>query len=336
MVVTEDGLALESPGELPAGAHAGPWVIEHELGRGGMATVYAAVHARIGKRAAIKVLHRDLVGPGAHPERMLLEARVVNEIGHPNIVDIFETGTLHDGRPYIVMERLDGEPLSVRAERPLGPDETIAILLQVCDALIAAHAAGVIHRDLKLDNIFLVHHPSDQRARRVKVLDWGIARMVHGDIQHTLEGQLVGSPPYLSPEQARGAHVTAQTDVYSLGVVAYELFLGQRPFDADSAAELMAMHIRTAPPPPHEHWPFIPRALDELLLAMLAKQPEVRPTMCQVARRLGNVRAELASRHRAFDAAIEQAPPVSTPGHPVDVRRGTPATHVARPPAEPR
>jgi serine/threonine-protein kinase len=311
------------PDQLPPGAKAGPWVVERELGRGGMGSVYAVVHDEIGKRAALKVMHRRLVTVSS-AERILLEARVVNQVGHPNIVDIFETGTLPDGRPYIVMERLDGVALSVRAdENKLLPDQAIGILLQVCDALMAAHNARIVHRDLKLDNIFLIDNPDDPSAPRVKLLDWGIAKVVErsdmggpgsaaggrrGEVfahalHHTIEGQLVGTPQYIAPEQARGGEVSSATDVYSLGVVAYELFLEQLPFQAETSAEIMAMHLHATPPPPRELWPDIPRALEELLVVMLAKSPDDRPSVLAVARALEAVRDELASRR--------QAPPVA-------------------------
>jgi eukaryotic-like serine/threonine-protein kinase len=284
---------------LLPGAQAGPWTIEHELGRGGMGAVYAVVHETIGKRAALKVMHRRLADDHC-TARILLEARVVNQVGHPNIVDIFETGALGDGRPYIVMERLDGLSLGERAdEGKLLPDQVIDILLQICDALIAAHAAGVVHRDLKLDNVFLVDNPDAPTSPRAKLLDWGIAKVLTNDARQTVEGQLVGTPQYLAPEQARGAAVSAQTDVYSLGVMAYELFLEQLPFEAETSAEIMAMHLRAAPPQPAELWPAIPPTLDALLLAMLAKDPDARPTMLEVARTLERVRDELAQRRRA-------------------------------------
>ena len=217
--------------------------IEGELGRGGMGSVYAVVHESIGKRAALKVMHRRL-GALASAERILMEARVVNQVGHPNIVDIFETGALEDGRAYIVMERLDGISLSARADAAkIFPDQVIAILLQICDALIAAHAAGVIHRDLKLDNIFLLDNPDDPAAPRAKLLDWGIAKVIANNPRQTIEGQLVGTPQYLAPEQARGGTVSPATDVYSLGVMAYELFVEELPFQAETAAEIMAMHL---------------------------------------------------------------------------------------------
>jgi serine/threonine-protein kinase len=241
-----------------------------------------------------------LLVPGFNCDRMLLEAKVVNQVGHPNIVDIFETGKLADGRPYIVMERLDGQGLNARADDgKLLPDLVIAILLQICDALVAAHAAGVVHRDLKLDNVFLVDNPDEPATPKVKLLDWGIAKVLSHDVRHTIEGQLVGTPQYLSPEQARGQLVSPQTDVYSLGVMAYELFLEQLPFEADTAAEVMVMHLRSTPPPPRDLWPDIPPQLEDLLLAMLAKHPDDRPTMLEVAHRLEAVRDELARRCHA-------------------------------------
>jgi tRNA A-37 threonylcarbamoyl transferase component Bud32 len=282
---------------LPRGAKAGPWVIERELGRGGMGAVYAVVHDDIGKRAALKVVHQHLLVPGFNSDRMLLEAKVVNQVGHPNIVDIFETGTLADGRPYIVMERLDGHALSTRADEcKLLPELVISILMQVCDALIAAHNAGIVHRDLKLDNVFLVDNPEDPATPKVKLLDWGIAKVMSHDAHHTLDGQLMGTPQYLAPEQARGHAVSPQTDVYSLGVMAYELFLEQLPFEAETAAEVIALHLRAAPPLPRELWPDIPPVLQDLLLAMLAKIPDQRPTMFEVVRRLDLVREELDRR----------------------------------------
>jgi serine/threonine-protein kinase len=291
-------LPVEAPDALAPGAKAGPWLVERELGRGGMGAVYAVVHEDIGKRAALKVMHRRLVH-GSSAERILLEARVVNQIGHPNIVDVFETGAFPDGRPYIVMERLEGVPLGVRAdEGKILPDRVIAILLQICDALIAAHAAGVVHRDLKVDNIFLIDNPDDPASPRVKLLDWGIAKVISADPHHTIEGQLVGTPQYLAPEQARGGAVTPATDVYSLGVLAYELFLEQLPFEAETSAEIMAMHLRATPPPPSELWPDMPPALEELMLSMLAKAPDARPIMLEVARSLEVVREDLERRRR--------------------------------------
>jgi len=316
----------DSPDVLPAGSKCGPWIVDREIGRGGMGAVYAVVHEDIGKRAALKIVHRRLLTPGFNIDRVMLEARVVNAVGHPNIVDIFETGKLEDGRPYVVMERLEGQPLSTRAdEDKILPDQVIAILLQVCDALIAAHAVHIVHRDLKLDNVFLVDNVDEPGTPKVKLLDWGIAKVINHDVRHTIEGQLVGTPQYLSPEQARGIDVTPQTDVYSLGVMAYELFLEQLPFEAETSAEIMAMHLRAIPPAPSELWPEIPQQLEDLLLLMLAKNPENRPTMLEVARRLESVGAELVERRQAQRAlaagAVSLAP--ATPLTGAQLRRPT-------------
>ena len=306
-------LASQIPDVLPRGAKAGPWVVERELGRGGMGAVYAVVHEEIGKRAALKVVHGRLVGTSFNLDRMLVEARVVNQVGHPNIVDIFETGKLPDGRPYIVMERLEGQSLAHRADAGrIPPELAIAVLRQICDALIAAHAAGVVHRDLKLDNVFLIDNLEDPTTPKAKLLDWGIAKVVHEDVKHTIEGQLVGTPQYLSPEQARGGQVTPKTDVYSLGVMAYELFLDQLPFEAETAAEIMTMHLRAIPPAPRDLWPEIPPSLEDLLVEMLAKRPEHRPTMLEVANRLEEVRAELEYDRDSSQIAAQAKPASSS------------------------
>jgi eukaryotic-like serine/threonine-protein kinase len=308
MVSTATGTPESAaPDVLPPGAMAGPWRVEHVLGRGGMGTVYAVVHDEIGKRAALKLMHQRLSSRHLNVDRMLLEAKVVNQVGHPNIVDIFETGALADGRPYIVMERLTGMPLSERvAATKLLPDQVISILKQICDALIAAHAQGVIHRDLKLDNVFLVD--TEDGTSRVKLLDWGIAKVIDADVKHTIEGQLVGTPQYLAPEQARAAAVSSKTDVYSLGVMAYELFLEQLPFEAETAAEIMTMHLRQPPPLPSELWPDIPPELERLLLQMLAKKQDARPTTDEVVERLDLIADELHRRRDSLASLPVRAP----------------------------
>jgi eukaryotic-like serine/threonine-protein kinase len=305
-MLSTDGSVVQPAGApdgvLPVGAKAGPWIVGERLGRGGMGTVYAVTHEEIGKRAALKVMH-DFLTNGSTSARIKLEARVVNRVGHPNIVDIFETGSLEDGRPYIVMERLDGVCLGNLAfESKVLPDRVVEILIQICDALIAAHAAGVIHRDLKLDNVFLL--PVDESGHeRVKLLDWGIAKEIANDVRCTIDGQLVGTPQYLSPEQARGAELTPATDIYSLGVMAFELFLEQLPFEAETAAEVMTMHLRATPPNPSDLWPDVPHDLEQLLLAMLAKRAEDRPSLETVAGTLLHVRDELDRRR------VEPKPP---------------------------
>jgi tRNA A-37 threonylcarbamoyl transferase component Bud32 len=285
--------------DLSNGDSVGPWRIEGELGRGGMSTVYAVVHSEIEKRAALKVVHGNILSPAFPPARILLEAQVVNRIAHSNIVDIFENGELPDGRPFLVMERLYGCSLEQQLDAGrISTDEVIGILLQICSALTAAHDAAIVHCDLKPDNVFLVGERNDPN-RRVKVLDWGIAQVITRRAQTGRSEQLIGTPRYVSPEQVQGGAPSPASDIYALGVMAYELFLEEQLFQADSSAEILKMHLNTTPPAPEELWPGIPPALSSLLMSMLAKAPHARPTASEVACSLEGIRDELRRRSAA-------------------------------------
>jgi serine/threonine protein kinase len=284
----------EDPDQLAAGTMVGEYRIEQVIGQGGMGTVYAAHHPVIGKRAAVKVISRDLSANASAVERFVLEARAVNQIGDPNIVDVFAFGSLPDGRSYLVMERLVGESLASRSGRERIPlPEVLAIVDDIARTLTATHEAGIVHRDLKPDNVFLCAG-RDGRSQ-VKLLDFGIAKLTDGGRdprqERTRTGMIIGTPSYISPEQAAGAPVDVQADVYALGVITYELLLGRAPFKADTAVQLMAMHISAVPEPPRAIWPGIPLALDRLVLAMLEKSPARRPPLAEVRR----VLAEIAS-----------------------------------------
>jgi serine/threonine protein kinase len=297
---------LGMPAELPPGTLLGDWRVEAKIGEGGMGTVYAASHDLIGKRAALKVIRAEhCTDPGA-AARLLQEARVVNQISHKNIVDIFYAGELADGRPYLVMELLSGKTLADRlTEGRLPSIEAIDVLLQVCNALGAAHSHGVIHRDLKPDNIVLAE---THGGTVVKLLDWGIAKLTVPDAASATGcGTLIGTPRYIAPEQARGKRVGEKTDIYSLGAIAYELFLESPPFTADNVADLLAAHLREPVVPPREVWPDIPEELDRLLLAMLAKEPVERPSLDDVVATLSRVRAELRRRSGHHDV-VEPTP----------------------------
>jgi serine/threonine-protein kinase len=290
------GIIATDP-ELEPGTRLGDWVIEAKIGEGGMGMVYKAVHAVIGKQAAIKVIRAALCTTSQAGERFIQEAKVVNQIGHPNIVDIFSIGRLDDGRPYFAMELLRGQNLADRIANARMPTvDALDLLLQLCDALSAAHAHGVIHRDLKPENIFVAETHQGPVA---KLLDWGIAKLTEvgpPSRSMTRSGMLVGTPQYISPEQARGRAVGPATDVYSLGVIAYELFLEAPPFSADNVADLITMQLREPPPPPREVWPDIPPPLEELLETMLAKLPELRPSLDDVIAVLVVVRHQLEER----------------------------------------
>ena len=292
----------------------GEYRVEHKLGEGGMATVFAAIHPLIGKKAAIKVMSPLLSADANAVARFVLEARAVNRIGHPNIVDVFSFGRLSDGRSYFVMEWLQGETLYERLWHQHGPlplPDVINILEQVCDALDAAHDKGIIHRDLKPANIFLT--PVRGRQQAVKLLDFGIAKLAHQEMSPgwTSADCVVGTPEYISPEQARGKDVDARTDLYSLGVIAYEMVLGRLPFLSDNPADAIQMQLCAPPPRPSILWRDIPPSLESLLLRLLAKDPAQRATLAEVRQTLAALKpVATPALHR-----VQQAPP------PVALRR---------------
>jgi serine/threonine-protein kinase len=296
------------PATLVPGMRIGVWLIERELGRGGMATVYAAEHTRFGKRAALKLAHRNVLGPRFTPETFLREARIANLIDHPGVVEVFATGTF-GGRPYLAMERLAGRSLGARLDDGALPrDEALEILIELCEVLSAAHAAGVTHRDLKLDNVFLLASPG-AGGRRTKLLDWGMARIANED--DPMRGMIAGTLTYVAPEQVRGDEITPAADVYSLAVMAYQLLLGEPPFASANDLELLDLHLRAAPPRPRTRWAGIPHALEATLLAMLAKQPADRPSLAEVTQALRAARARVRpSKLRWLEPVAAVAAPV--------------------------
>jgi eukaryotic-like serine/threonine-protein kinase len=314
--------------ELPPGELVGEFRVEKKVGEGGMATVYQAIHPQIGKQAAIKVLHPQFCTDPDEVERFMREARAVNQINHPNIVDIFSFGQLPDGRSYLIMEWLGGETLHERIQRATPPlVESTEILLSLCEALAAAHEHGIVHRDLKPENVF-VTAVRGQRTR-VKLLDFGIAKLTErGERKksRTRSGMIMGTPDFISPEQARSRPLDGKSDVYSLGVMMFRLLLGQMPFDADNPMDLVQKHLTEAPPPPRSLWPEIPEALDECILHMLAKEPAQRPDLGDVQACLQEV-LELLAQHP------ELAPPGAPAGErpkvtPDSLRRATPMSLV--------
>ncbi|HEY5951732.1 MAG TPA: serine/threonine-protein kinase [Kofleriaceae bacterium] len=269
---------------LAPGTMVGEYRVEGIVGEGGMGQVYGAVHPVIGKRAAIKVLLPEICRNRQMVERFVMEARAVNQIGHPNIVDVFAFGALPDGRQYMVMEWLRGLSLSDRLKRgvPTIP-ETCDILYGVAAALDAAHASGIIHRDLKPHNVFLV----DVRGAKplVKLLDFGLVKLSDTEdprMERTRAGALLGTPAYMSPEQALGRSIDTRSDNYALGVLAFEMLTGRLPFIEDTAMGLLVAHMQSPPSLPSSVAPGIPGELDRMVLALLAKDPAARPTLQQV------------------------------------------------------
>lgn len=278
--------------ELPPGTIVGEsYEIGERLGAGSMGEVYAARHLGLGKHVAIKVIGQRLSDDDRAIERFLAEARTLAQIQHPAIVTVEHVGELPDGRAYFVMEHLRGESLSERLSRGRLPfHEALRILDQMARGLAAAHLSGVIHRDLKPDNTFLVHHTGEQPA--VKLLDFGLAKLTatsttivpcEEDDEYPDSGLIFGTPLYMSPEQARGLHLDHRSDIYALGCVAYELVLGVRPFPlAQTTTAIYASHLHEAPPSPRTIWPAIPPELNRILFAMLAKDPADRPALAEI------------------------------------------------------
>jgi tRNA A-37 threonylcarbamoyl transferase component Bud32 len=265
------------PGErLAAGQACGDYVVETFLGTGAMGEVYAGRHPVIGKRVAIKVLRRD-AGSSEAAERLVREARATSQIDHPNVIDIFALGRLADGRLYLVMDLVDGRSLrQLLADGPVAPDRALAIVDEIADALDAAHARGVIHRDLKPDNIMIAGE------RRVHVLDFGLAKLVQPDgaiAPGTLTGQgtWLGTPGYMAPEQWSADGAGPASDRYALGVIAFELLAGVPPFSAPSVPAMMEQHFRAAVPAISAKGKVaLPDAVDDVLRRALAKDPAAR------------------------------------------------------------
>ena len=270
---------------LAAGAVAGDYVVERHIGAGAMGDVYAGHHPVIGKRVAIKVLKRALASRPDAASRFLREARAVNHVDHPGVVDVFALGRLDDGRLFLVMDLLDGRSLRDRLRAgPIAPPVALRILREVAAALDAAHARGVVHRDLKPDNVVLTG-PDD--APTAHVLDFGIARLVAETAAErapeTLTGQGVwmGTPAYMAPEQWSADGATAASDRYALGIMAYELLSGRVPFAAPSLPAMMEQHFRAAVPSltssgSGEGRAPLSAAVDRVLTRALAKQPGAR------------------------------------------------------------
>jgi eukaryotic-like serine/threonine-protein kinase len=270
----------EKPGDV-----LGQYRLERVLGEGAMGRVFEARHVSLGRPAAVKVLRAEHAKNTHLIQRFFHEARAVNQINHAHIVEILdfveETAVSGRARVYCVMEMLEGKSLTelLSREQP-GVDRAVGIVRQVCDALQAAHDVGVIHRDVKPDNLFVLERDGHDF---VKVLDFGVAKLVAplGDVPMTttVEGTIVGTPAYMAPEQATGGNADARTDLYSVGVVLYELLAGHPPFQAPAFGQLVAQVLSSPPPPLPGHTrngDRIPPALNSVVKRALAKNPEDR------------------------------------------------------------
>jgi serine/threonine-protein kinase len=275
MLETAEAGQLPGGRLLRAGTKVGEFVVEETIGVGGTSRVYRARHPLIGKRAAVKILDQGLLSSARARKRFLREAQAVNRIEHPNVIDVFAYGHLDDGRAYLVMEHLRGEPLDAVMARGLARTDGVDILLQTLDALEAAHQADLVHRDLKPANIFVARVGEDNLL--VKLLDFGIAKEIGTQRRMTeTTGKIfLGTPQYTAPEQLDGKEVDARADIYAFGVLAYELLTGSRPWrDRPGVKAVVALGPPVAPRG-------LGKDLSLLLLRCLATAPSARPTLAE-------------------------------------------------------
>jgi len=309
-----DGTALKhgtwDPGGDPLTGTVvdGRYEVVAPLGEGGMGTVYEVRHITLQRAFAMKVLRRDLAADPELAARFTQEARATAAIKHPGVVQITDFGALDEGAPFFVMELLVGQTLAtrLRARGPLPPEAAVRVGRRIADALAASHAANVVHRDLKPENVFLVGESHGKAAvEDVRIVDFGAAKIV-GASKLTRPGIVFGTPYYMSPEQASGQSVDARADIYSLGVLLYEMVTGVVPFEADTYMGVLTKHMFAAPVRPSERVPsgVSLGSLEAVILRALEKDATVRyASMAELA-------TELESAARALAAAPAAAPAV--------------------------
>jgi serine/threonine protein kinase len=295
----------------------GKFRVEAMIGQGGMASVWQGTHIATGRRIAIKVLDDRFLGNAGVVARFGREARAASAVHHESIVDVMDLDRTEDGTPFLVMEFLEGETLTDRIERlgRLSEEDLIAIADPLLDAVHAAHEAGVVHRDLKPDNIMLVR--AGRRGEKLKVLDFGISSKADEISSLTTTGSLLGTPHYMSPEQAKGrTDIDARADVYAIGVLLYECAVGDVPFDADNYNALIQEILNTPPVPPRARGATISEAVEAVLMRAIAKDRNDRPVSADAMReRLLEVGRQPAasSTSGAFPAVrISPMPPAAS------------------------
>jgi serine/threonine-protein kinase len=301
----------------------GRYIIEALLGEGGMGHVYAARHAIIDKRVAIKVLRKEQAQDESAAQRFIVEAKAASKIGHQNIVDITDFGVLPAGNAYFVMEFLDGATLGtlIHELKQLPPLRAIGVTIQVARGLHAAHHKSIIHRDLKPENIFVLE--KDGQHDFVKIVDFGIAKDVKAGKRLTAVGMVLGTPEYMSPEQATGQETDHRVDQYALGCILYEMLVGDVPFKGENAPKTLTKHVFDAVVPPSKLRPDLPPVLERIVLRMLQKKPadryaDMRELIVALEEAERELRAGMPARARAAAAAaptdvLDQLPRSRTP-----------------------
>jgi serine/threonine protein kinase len=295
----------------------GRYLIRRMIGEGGMGLVYEAEHVEIGRRVAVKVLHAMYTRQLEVVARFRSEARAATRIGHPHIVDVFDSGTTVDGAVYFVMEFLEGRDVSQLLEDvgPLSPGRAVAIAREICQALVAAHKAGILHRDLKPENVFLIRR--DGNPDFVKVLDFGIAKTMEAVSDRvsrlTNPGVAMGTPEYMAPEQAAGQAIDARADVYAVGAILYEMLTGKPPHEGQNIMEVLTRKATVAPTPLEVLRSDVPRDLERLVMRTLAIAPDLRPqSMELMARELSQLSSAVPTREQP-PAVTDRVPRKNTP-----------------------
>ncbi len=285
---------------IGAGSSVGSYQIVKQIGSGGMGKVFEAIHTMLGHNVAIKVLLPELIATPAMSSRMAQEASILDDLRHPGIVRVFDCGQLADRRPWIAMELVTGESLAAKLDRDtrLSATDVINLVMHLADVLTTAHEHGVVHRDLKPDNILFADAGS---AYPLRVIDWGVARHGPGG-RLTLEGTTFGTPSYMSPEQILGRDIAPPCDIYSLGVIAYEALTGHVPFDGPSLATIVSLTLNSAEAPLAPQCPTAPRALCQLIHRMLEKTGGQRPTATEIRDCLRTLATEVAEPQVEFES----------------------------------
>jgi len=303
MAVTRSpsGLSGAAQDRMTGRLLGGRYRVVSRLGEGGMGAVYLCAHEVLGRRYAVKVLRPDLATDAELALRFRNEAIAASRIGGENVVDVLDFGAEEDGAHYYVMEALEGRSLGalIAEEGPLAVARALALLEQLCCALGAAHARGVVHRDVKPDNVFVVRR--DDGTERAKLIDFGISQVKPAGPpgeRLTRAGAIIGTPEYMAPEQAAGDPVDHRADVYALGVLAYEMLTGTLPIVANTPVATLVAHQTRTPDAPSRRRAGIPAEVDALVLAALEKRPEDRPpSMDALAARISAIRGGSAAPH---------------------------------------
>jgi serine/threonine protein kinase len=309
------------------GEVVGSYQITGKIAEGGMGVVYRAQHQLLGKPAAVKILLPELSSNHELVNRFFNEARAATSVRHPGIVEIFDFGYMSNGVAYLVMELLEGEPLSRRllTRGHLEERESLVLMRGIASALAAAHGQGIIHRDLKPDNIFLIPDPDMPTGERPKLLDFGIAKIAEaqrgGASAKTRTGAVMGTPTYMSPEQCRGAgEIDHRSDLYALGCILYEMVTGRPPFQSEGIGELIAFHMFMQPEPPSRLVAGLSSQTEALIMRLLAKKPEDRlGSAAELARLLGQGSIPMLGSVTAQTVAMQ---PLLTPLPPSTTQNG--------------